>query len=253
MLFSGYKIVCWFIDNMKSKQNMEKVSKAVSVNVEVESGEKENEENKYQVDFNALKEINEDVVAWLKVFDLDIEFPVVQCDNNDYYLYHSIDKSNNGAGWIFADYRNKVDGTDDNLVIYGHNRRDGSMFEPLREMLNSQWYDEIEGKQILLITENGKYMYDIFSVYKIEAEDYYTQTNINYNFDNFVNTLKNRSIYDLDADIDENSKIITLSTCDNNSDYRVVIHGVLRINNENETNEDSIENTDEDDDEDEEN
>lgn len=227
MIFSGFKIVCWFIDNEKNKHNMEKVSKAVSVNSETKPGEKISEEDKYNVDFKTLKEINNDVVAWVKVYGVDIEFPVVQANDNDYYLNHSIDNSINGAGWIYADFRNKVDGTDKNLIIYGHNRRDGSMFEPLKEMLEEDWYNNTENKQILLITEKGKYMYDIFSVYKIEAEVYYTQTDFDSNFDEFINTIKNRSIIDFNIKTSKDSNIITLSTCDNNSKYRVVIHGVL--------------------------
>ena len=56
------------------------------------------------------------------------EYPVVKGTNNSFYLNHCFDKSNNSAGWIFADYRNKFDNTDKNIVIYGHNMRDGSMF-----------------------------------------------------------------------------------------------------------------------------
>ena len=56
------------------------------------------------------------------------EYPVVKGSNNSFYLNHCFDKSYNSAGWIFADYRNKFDNTDKNIVIYGHNMRDGSMF-----------------------------------------------------------------------------------------------------------------------------
>ena len=61
---------------------------------------------------------------------------MVQTTDNNYYLNHSIDKTNNSAGCIFADCDNKLDGTDKNIIIYGHNRRDGSMFSSLKDILN---------------------------------------------------------------------------------------------------------------------
>ena len=57
-------------------------------------------------------------------------------NNNDFYLKHSFDKKYNAAGWIFADYRNKLDGSDKNIVVYGHNRQNGTMFSSLRNILN---------------------------------------------------------------------------------------------------------------------
>ena len=77
-----------------------------------------------------------------------MEYPVVRSTNNSFYLNHSFDKSKNLAGWIFADYKNKFDNTDKNIVIYGHNMRDDSMFGSLKNILNSDWYDNEENTNI---------------------------------------------------------------------------------------------------------
>ena len=120
----------WYIDNKNNKKITEQISEAVLVQ------ENKPEEEKYNIDFEKLKEQNENVIAWIKVEDTDIEYPIVQTKDNEYYLTHSFDKSQNDAGWIFADYRNKFDGTDKNIVIYGHNRKDGSMFSTLHNFLD---------------------------------------------------------------------------------------------------------------------
>ena len=113
LLYSGIKIYKWY----KDKSNNNKIAEQIRDTVIVE--EKNEDENKEEskVDFNKLKEQNSDAVAWIKVNNTNIEYPVVKGSNNSFYLKHSFDKSNNSAGWIFADYRNKFDNTDKNIVI----------------------------------------------------------------------------------------------------------------------------------------
>ena len=123
-------------------------------------------------------------------------------------------------------YKNKFDNTDKNIVIYGHNMRDGSMFGSLKNILNSDWYDNEENTDITLCTENEKSIYKVFSIYKIESEDYYIKTEFsNENeFEKFIKTLKKRSIKNFNIDISKEDSILTLSTCANNNKYRVVLH-----------------------------
>lgn len=76
-------------------------------------------------------------------------------------MNHSFDKSKNSAGWLFADYKNKLDGTDKNIVVYGHNRRDGSMFETLKNILNKEWYDNTDNMDIVYMDIRGKHIYKV--------------------------------------------------------------------------------------------
>ena len=221
LFFSGTKIVIWYMNNQNNKKISDEISKFVTLDET-----KEDNEEKYVVDFEKLKEKNLDIVAWLKVNGTNIETTVVKTTNNDYYLTHNFNKEYNSAGWIFADYKNKVDGTDKNIVIYGHNMRDDSMFGSLKNILNSDWYDNEENTNITLYTENEKCIYKVFSIYKIESEDYYITTEFENDkkFEQFVNTIKKRSIKEFDIDVSESDNILTLSTCANNNKYRVVLH-----------------------------
>ena len=221
LFFSGTKIVIWYMNN----QNNKKISDEIAEFVTVDETKEDNEE-KYVVDFEKLKEKNSDIVAWLKVNGTNIETTVVKTTDNDYYLTHNFNKEYNSAGWIFADYKNKVDGTDKNLVIYGHNMRDDSMFGSLKWVINEDWYNNEDNKYITLITENETQVYEVFSVYQTEKEDYYIQTNFDTEkeFNTFAQTIKKRSKKDFNVDVNKEDNILTLSTCANNNKYRVVLH-----------------------------
>lgn len=220
MIFTGIKIFNWLKENKESNDIIEDIQESVSIN--------ENNDNidKYNVDFESLKQKNSDTIAWIKVNGTDIEYPVVKTTNNDYYMTHSFDKSYNSVGWVFMDYKDKFDGTDKNMVIYAHNRRDGSMFGTLKNILTDEWQSNKGNYIIPFITENENVQYQVFSVYKIEKEDYYITTNFGTKneFQKFINTIKSRSYKDFGIDVKNTDQILTLSTCANDNRYRVVLH-----------------------------
>ena len=223
LICSGFKLYFWY----KDKKNNDETTEQLKNNVKLEKIKKDNSNNeKYIVDFKKLKSENSDVVAYIKVNNTNIEYPIVKTSNNTFYLNHSFDKSKNSRGWIFADYKNKFDNTDKNIVIYGHNMRDESMFGSLKNILNEEWYNNAENKNITFLTEKENYIYKVFSIYKIESEDYYIKTNFknDEDYEKFLNTIKNRSIKNFDINLNINDKIITLSTCANNNKYRIVLH-----------------------------
>ena len=222
LIYSGIKIFKWY----KDKTNNNKIAEQIKSTVIVEEKNEDENKDEYTVDFNKLKEQNNETIAWLKVNNTNVEYPVVKGTNNSFYLNHSFDKSSNSAGWIFADCRNKFDNTDKNIVIYGHNMRDGSMFGSMLNILNSKWYENEENTNITLYTENEKSIYKVFSVYKIKNEDYYIKTEFKNDneFEGFIKNLKKRSIKDFNVDVSKDDNILTLSTCANNNKYRVVLH-----------------------------
>lgn len=227
LIYSLIQITMWCINNKQNEKIMEEISSSITVVEEVQNIESQvkNEEG-YVVDFDTLKKVNSDTIAFLKVNGTQIEYPIVKTRNNEYYLNHSFDKKYNAAGWIFADYKNKFDGSDKNIVIYGHNRKNGTMFSSLKNVLNKNWYDDEGNLKINLITENDSYSYQVFSVYKIKKEEYYLQTSFKNDvmYLRFIETLKKRSIKNFDIDVTEQDKILTLSTCANDNDYRIVLH-----------------------------
>ena len=221
LIYSIVNITQWIKNNSKNKEILNSISQTVEV---VKNSE---DEEKYKIDFEELKKKNPDTVAWLKVENTNIKFPVVQAKDNSYYLTHNFNKEYNTAGWIFADYKNKLDTTDKNIVIYGHNMRDNSMFGSLKDVIKEEWYNNEENKYITFITENDYQVYQVFSVYQIEKEDYYIQTKFKDDeFSKFVDTIKQRSKKDFAVEVSNEDTILTLSTCANNNKYRVVLHSV---------------------------
>ena len=214
-LISTYKIINWYIDVNANEKIKEEVNKNV-----------EKKEDTYEIDFKKLKSQNQDVVGYLKVNNTNIDYIVVKGTNNDYYLHHDFKKNSNVAGWVFANYQNKFDGTDKNIVIFGHNMRDGSMFGSLKNVLKKSWYENGSNLKVGLITEDGTFTYEVFSVYQIEAEDYYIQTAFNNDreYSNFLQTITDRSIKSFKTKVGKDDKILTLSTCSMTGKERVVLH-----------------------------
>lgn len=218
LIFSIVKIVEWVMNNKENKEIMQNLVEIVEV-VDKESDEK------YEVKFNKLKEINSDTVGWLKVNNTKIEYPVVKTNDNSYYLSHNFEKNQNKAGWIFMDYENKLDGKDKNIVIYGHNMKDGSMFGTLKNVLTEEWYDNEKNQYIIFATENEYQKYIVFSIYQVEKEDYYIQTKFkDEEFQKFIDKITKRSIKDFNVEVLKDDSILTLSTCASNNKYRVVLH-----------------------------
>ena len=189
----------------------------------------EEQDIKYNIDFKVLKDANKDTIAYLKVNGTNINYIVVKGKDYNYYLNHNFNKEYNIAGWIFADYHNKFDETDKNIIIYGHNTKDGSMFGTLKNILNKDWYENKDNHKVVIVTEMGTYYYQVFSTYSIISEDYYINTKFNNDsdFDNFVKNLKSRSIYDFGIEVSNDDKILTLSSCIGNGKKRVVLHAKL--------------------------
>ena len=218
IVYSGYYIFNWKKDIDENKT----VEKKIEKYVEVTDGE-------FKVDFNELKKENADTIGYITVPGTNINYIVVKGNDNEYYLSHNFENKYNVHGWIFADSRNKYDGTDRNLIVYGHNTQDGSMFGTLKNTISSSWSKDYGSKEIEYITENETKYYKVFSAYSIEVEEYYIttefQTDEDYNY--FLKTIKSRSFYNYNVDLDANAKILTLSTCTANGTKRVVLHAKL--------------------------
>lgn len=182
------------------------------------------------VDFSTLMSKNKDTVAWLQVSGTSINYPVVQSTNNSKYLKISYDGKPNGAGWVFADYRDNFKDFGINTIIYGHGRLDTIMFGTLKNIIRSNWYNNKANHIIKLSTPTANTLWQVFSVYSIPKETFYLTTDFYGNTDEhkkFLETLKNRSYFSFSADVDVSDKIITLSTCDDNNTNRIVMHAKL--------------------------
>ena len=184
---------------------------------------------KYKMIFEELLGINPDTVGWLKVNNTNIDYPVVLGKDNDYYLKRDFYKNSNRHGWVFLDYRNSVDHLSRNSIIYAHNLANQKMFGTLRYVLNSSWYKKASNQIITFNSINENMKFQIFSIYKVPVTSDYLLTDFPSNeaYLDFIKMIKGRSIYDFNIEVDENDKILTLSTCSNGHDQRLVVHAKL--------------------------
>lgn len=184
---------------------------------------------KFNKVFSELKKINRDTVGWIKVNNTKIDYPVVQASDNDYYLNRDFYKKSNVYGWVFMDFRNKSSILDQNTIIYGHQDRHGLMFTTLNEALKPSWYKNSDNHIIELNTPGKLYRFKIFSVYITDPVTDYLVTNFNNKdrYTNFLNKLTKKSIYNFGVKLDSTDKILTLSTCYDGPNKRVVVHAKL--------------------------
>ena len=227
------RLLSWFKENNANKDILTDIKSQVSLSKESNASPSNSsdipEEKDYSLDFMKLKELNSDTVGWLKINNTDIDFPVVQGKNNDYYMTHNFKKEYNSAGWIFADYRNTFNGTDKNTIIYGHNRRDGSMFSSLNNVLDQLWYTSQDNHIITLHTPTKTLYYQVFAAYSVNAEEFDNSTNfkLSKEYQDYLDTAINRSVYNFNVEVTTLDKILTIYTCANNNQYRIILQGKL--------------------------
>lgn len=245
-IFSAFNVIEWLSDNNNTDKVIEKIKNDVKVdevkdneNTEVideEPTEPEKVSDYFyyitypliNVDFESLLKTNNETVGWINVNNTNINYPFVQGINNTYYLNHSFDKSYNSAGWVFMDYRNNKEMNNKNTILYAHGRIDKTMFGSLYKTQYLAWYQNKSNHIIRISTPSVNMSYQIFSVYKIDEESYYIQTDFTSDdvYLEFLNTIKGRSKYDFNVVLNESDKIITLSTCANDKE-RYVVHAKL--------------------------
>lgn len=251
LIFSFYNIILWTLDNYHTKKVSKLIEEAtIILDNDIKEDDISNEptyelinqpedlnDSYYQyvdvpflkIGFEDLKKINSDIVSYIYIPGTSINYPVVQSKDNEYYLTHSFDKKYNQAGWIYMDYRNDPYTYDYNTVIYGHRRKDGSMFATLGNLLKKDWFNNQSNRIIKLSNEKESSIWQIFSVYKIQEESYYIMTKFKTDdiYQEFLNTIKNRSIFDFKTNVNINDKILTLSTCYDLNGNRIVVHAKL--------------------------
>ena len=185
------------------------------------------------VDFEDLWKINPDVKGWIYLEALDITYPVVQGETNDDYIYTSVKGTANSGGSIFMDYRNSDNFSDPHTLIYGHNMKDGSMFGKLKKLYNQDFVDKWDAPLCFwIITPEGKYRYDIFSIHTVSAtgETYTLFIGQGDVVAAYINKMARQTGVELPQRVyNDNDKVITLSTCTSGDDYRLVVQGVLHV------------------------
>lgn len=243
VVFCGYRMVDAIVAEKRAAESYADLADLVGGKVRenivpetVDTTEEEEEEGPIEVfypdlqlDMEALKEMNGDFRGWLYFPVLDISYPIVQGEDNSYYLKHAFDGEKLYAGCIFVDYGASGDWSDRNTFVFGHNMRDGSMFGSFRKLVDDTTLCE-EQPYFYIYTEDWVYTYQIFSYYKTKSSsDRYMTFESDETYDSYTEWALDNSLFTSRADLSERPNIVSLSTCYGSAgtSRRVLIHGAM--------------------------
>ena len=168
-------------------------------------------------------------MAWIYVPGTDIDMPIVKAEDNTYYLTHDFDKKTNSMGWAFADHQNAFPTLSTNTILYGHTYKQTTIFSKLKNVLEKKWLDDDSKHIITFDTEKDRLLFKVFSVYTIDQTTDYLQISFSSKdkYKEYLDTSLKRSIKDFKITPTVNNKILTLSTCYNDSNQRLIVQAKL--------------------------
>lgn len=242
LLYSGYRMVPILLEYAQSEAAKQEALQAVAIAdedlpaatsmVEPAAGETSAEipleKPPITVDFNALQEINPEIIGWLYCVDTPINYPVAYTDNNNYYLNHLYDGTRNHSGTLFVDCNCSSDFSDMNTVIYGHHMKSGAMFACLVEYEAQEYYEA--HPVMYLLTPEHNYRLDIFSGYVAESgsQRLFSKMEGKAEFDAYLDEIIKLSDFDASVTTIPKDRIVTLSTCTYDFDEaRYIVHAFV--------------------------
>ncbi len=208
--------------------NIARIEAGEPVLVATEKSADTEELNRIRAQLQALAAKNEDTYGWIVVDGTNINYPIVQGDDNEYYLDHAFTGDYLPIGSVYADYRcNTSINKNYNTVFYAHNITSGAMFHDVTEFFKD---DVFENTQIVIYTFDGKFVYEPFAIYESRYDNNYFKTGFT-SFDDFkafTDKIKEDATKVKDVEFTTSDRIITLSTCTNGaSTQRYALHARL--------------------------
>lgn len=212
-----YVSIC-SIEDSKDQQQFETIAK--SIEEQNEDGDTDTTNKVYDLMLR-----NKDCVGWLKVANTDIDYPVMLTkDEPEYYLRRNFNKSYSYMGTPFMDANCNI-GISKNLIIYGHNMKNGKMFASLMKFKNKEYFDEHQSVEF--ITPNEKAIYHIICVAKVKADDSwysFIENSGESQYNERIKELYSKSLYHSDYEFGYNDEFLTLSTCEySQNDGRLIL------------------------------
>ena len=175
--------------------------------------DKISEEAGDDIDFDALRKINPDVIGWLYYEDTIIDYPVVQGENNEMYLSMLFDRTWGGCGTLFADCITEAPFRQFNTIVYGHHMKDGTMFACLKELRDSEYCSK--HPKLELSTPDGKFDLEIWAFLNEPADSNIYLTNIKYEEDKqaYLDLIESLASYTTNVEVSTGDRLVMLSTC----------------------------------------
>lgn len=191
----------------------------------------ENEETPFSVDWNKLQSINADIVAWIRIPDTSISYPVVQGNTNKQYLRKNIYGNYSRGGTPFVDANILTPFNCKNTIIYGHNLMNGAVFSQLKNYSKSEFAKEHNIIYVYLPTGEIR-EYEVFAFHIVQATDKNIYNPYVENIEDYKEyMMQNNKINGKDIELSEFDEVVTLSTCTNNGDSRYVLHCIYAKSN----------------------
>ena len=234
----GYVIFYYYLYERNSNEYEHlaslKTEENVTVNNEVHINYTKEEEKKELVVLEKYKKLfsqNKSLIGWIKIDDTNIDYPVMQTVNNEYYLKHNYNQEYDKNGSIFLDKDCDITNPGTNMIIYGHHMSSGKMFGKLDLYSSKEYYEKHPIIQFDTIYEEGRYQIMYVFRSRIYNEDeivfkYYQffDASTPEEFDSHMNEMAKLSLYNTGVTATYGDKLITLSTCDRSEqDGRFVV------------------------------
>lgn len=229
-IYSGYMLVKIYLEYKQGDDIYKSIADTVLIPVEPTTSEQEDDSQlPFKYDHQALLNINPEGVGYLYIPSISIRLPIVQGTDNDYYLTHTFNRTSNGAGALFEDYRINNGLSASHVIIYGHNMKNGSMFGGLLKYLTPSFYQATGNDKFYIYTENKLLEYKIFSVYISDpVSDTYTfNFTTNSALRNYAESMKELSSYNTGVDVSSATQVVTFSTCTGDGEQRVIVQGTF--------------------------
>ena len=170
----------------------------------------------------------EDIVGYIRVDGTEIDYMVMQSDNNDYYLDRNVYGQITAAGSVFMDYRNNAGVLGRNTILYAHNMRSGTMFHNLRYYLDRQFFEE--NRYVYLTTLHDETVWEVVAFYITNIDFNYIQVDFSDDgsYLSLIDEMMGKSFHDSGIDVGKDDLVLTLSTCTESSGgSRYVLHAKL--------------------------
>ena len=207
-LYAAVRLILYGITYWKGSHEYKGLQKYVSEQPKDEISTEENGE--FTVDFSGLKELNPDCIGWIRFENINISYPIMQGEDNEYYLKHTFEGQAVTAASIFMDANNHADFSDQNTFIYGHNMKNGAMFANIKKFADHDYF--INHPEVYIYLPDGSInVYSVYSTKIIDATSDYYLKDIDYA--SYVANAKSSAKQSRDVDTQNGAPLLLLSTC----------------------------------------
>lgn len=194
----------------------------------VETSPNDNQAKEFSINWNKLLSINDDIVAWIRIPDTDISYPVVQGKTNSQYLRKNIYGRYSRGGTPFVSAEQQEPFNCVNTIVYGHNLMNGKIFAQLKKYKSKDFASK--HNMVFVYLPSGEIRkYQVYSFHIVDASDIQIYNPYVDSASEYTKAMNNKNILDTDIDVNDGMQVLTMSTCTNNGDDRYVLHAVYNM------------------------